>query len=119
MRAVNHRLLVPISAAVDCVGLASAIPAAARPSSTDTSSMSSSSQSGAAHPAQDRVNDALGLVRQNEGKSRFGGRAAQCEGGVHHSALLGKKASSSVVRVVAAYCWSITMVNGLRRLSTA
>jgi lipid-binding SYLF domain-containing protein len=64
MRPVNHRFIVPISAALACVGLASAIPVGARASSTDTSSMSSSSQSGAAHSAQDRVNDALGLVRQ-------------------------------------------------------
>ena len=64
MHRVNHRLIVPISAAIACVGLAGAIPAVARPSSSGTSSLWSSSQSGAAHSAQDRVSDALGLVRQ-------------------------------------------------------
>jgi SH3 domain-containing YSC84-like protein 1 len=64
MHPVNHRLIVPISAVIACVGLASAIPAVARPNSGGASSLSSSSQSGAAHSAQDRVSDALGLVRQ-------------------------------------------------------
>ena len=64
MRPANHRFVIPISAAIACAALASAVPAIARPSSSDTGSMSSSSQSSALHSAQDRVNDALGLVRQ-------------------------------------------------------
>jgi len=70
MRRINHhRLIVPISAVIACVGLAGALPAVA--GSSDTGSMSSSSQSGAAHSAQDRVSDALGLVRQMKENSEL------------------------------------------------
>jgi SH3 domain-containing YSC84-like protein 1 len=66
MRPVNHRFIVPISMAITCLGLASAGPAVAARMDEGTSSMSmsSSSQSHAAHSAADRVNDSLRLVQQ-------------------------------------------------------
>ena len=63
MRLTNHRFIVPISAAIACAGLASVVPAQAAGAS-GTVSMSSSSANSSAHAAQDRVNDALSLVRQ-------------------------------------------------------
>jgi len=63
MRLTNLRFIVPISAAIACIGLASAVPARAADAG-DTGSMSSSSANSSAHSAQDRVNDALSLVQQ-------------------------------------------------------
>lgn len=64
MRRATHRLIVPISAAIATVGLLSAIPAVAGQHDSGTSSMSAATNSDAARTAQDRVNDAVSLVRQ-------------------------------------------------------
>lgn len=64
MPLVARRLWVAASAVVAAAGLVSAVPAFADQHDTGTSSMSSDSQSDAARSAQDRVSDAVTLVRQ-------------------------------------------------------
>ena len=62
MRLATHRSIVPIAAAIATVGLMSAVPAVA--AHYDGGMSSSGSRSGDVRSAQDRVNDAVGLVQQ-------------------------------------------------------
>lgn len=64
MRLATHRYIVPIAAAIATVGLMSAVPAVAAQHDGSMSSTSSDSHSGDSQSAQDRVNDAVGLVQQ-------------------------------------------------------
>lgn len=94
MRLVTHRSIVLIAA----VGVMSAVPAVAAQPDGSMNSTSSDSHSRDVQSAQDRVNDAVGLVQQmkqdpalaavlQQAKGVFIRRARSCSAGRSKSAL--------------------------------